>query len=132
MLEDAKWLQGHTQKGISIAEKVVGRSVHANPMPHPLYPINHHCTCRSIVDSIWMMITSYRPVPSFRHRGVLFFCENECYFQLNGCDLHVQYKFMCRSVADPEGFPRFPLKPPLPATDLGATSKLSVKKLTSL
>ena len=28
------------------------------------------------------------PVPSFRHRGVLF-CENDCYCQLNGCGLHI-------------------------------------------
>ena len=35
-----------------------------------------------------IVVMDLRPVPIFRHRGVLF-CENECYFQLNGYGLHI-------------------------------------------
>ena len=36
----------------------------------------------------------FRPVPSFRNRGVLF-RENECYLQLNGCGLHIHNLNSC-------------------------------------
>ena len=55
-----------------------------------------------------------RLLPSFS--VLLFFCENECYFLLNGCEQSTQYKFMC--IEDFKRGVQYPRTPPL-GTGLG-------------